>query len=298
MTRKLEALTPQYRHTPGPESRALPRPSPRRASPPSRGRALLEEHFVLVRKRLDRLGRNSGLPEHEADEFQSWALFKLVDNEYRILASWEEISSFSTYLTVVLVNLLRDYRIHVWGKWRPSAAARRQGPEAVLLERLRFRDRLPLEEAIDQVRALPDSSLSREELERIAYSLPERSGRIMVGEEELLRIAVDGSVEKRIKEFEEAPLVARLHEKLLALLRALPAKDRLVLKLHFQDGFTIAAISLLLRIPQKQLYPRRDNCLKKLREALLEDGLGSEEVRELLDSPWWDLCANRETVWE
>jgi RNA polymerase sigma factor (sigma-70 family) len=298
MTRQPEALTPQYRHTPGRESRALPRPSPQRASPPSRGRALLEEHFVSVRKSLDRLGRNSGLPEHEADEFQSWALFKLVDKDYRILASWEEVSSFSTYLTVVLVNLLRDYRIHVWGKWRPSAAARRQGREAMLLERLRFRDRLPWGEAINQVRALPDSSLSREELGRIADSLPERSERRMVGEEELLRIAVNGSVEERIKECERAPLVARLHEKLLALMRALPAEDRLVLKLHFQDDFTIAAISLLLRIPQKQLYSRRDKCLKKLCRAFGEDGLGYEEVGELLDSPWMDLCPDREPVWE
>jgi len=298
MTRQLEALAPQDRHTPGRESRALPRPSPRRASPPSRGRALLEEHFVLVRKSLDRLGRNSGLPEHEADEFQSWAVFKLVDKDYRILGSWEGRCSFSTYLIVVLARLLEDYRIHVWGKWRPSAAARRQGREAVLLERLRFRDRLPWGEAIDRAQALSDSSLSREELERIAGSLPERSGRIMVGEEALLRIAVDGSVEERIEEYERAPLVARLHEKLLALLRALPAEDRLVLKLHFQDDFTIAALSLLLRIPQKQLYSRRDNCLKKLRRALVDGGLDRERLQELLDSPWWDLCADRETVWE
>jgi DNA-directed RNA polymerase specialized sigma24 family protein len=168
----------------------------------------------------------------------------------------------------------------------------------VLLERLRFRDRLPWGEAIDQVRALPDSSLSRQELERIAGSLTEKSGRIMVGEEALLRIAVDGSVEERIKNRERAPLAARVHGKLLALLRALPAEDRLVLKLHFQDDFTIAALSLLLRIPQKRLYSRRDKCLKKLRRAFLENGLGLEEVRELLDSPWWDLCPDRETVWE
>ncbi len=297
MTRKHEALAP-HRHAPGRERSALPRPSPRRASPPSRGRALLEEHFVLVRKSLDRLGRNSGLPEHEADEFQSWALFKLVDKDYRILGSWEGRCSFSTYLTVVLARLLEDYRIHVWGKWRPSAAARRQGREAVLLERLRFRDRIPWGEAINQVEALPDSSLSREELERIAGSLPERSGRIMMDEKELLGIAVNGSVEARIQDRERAPLVARLHEKLLALLRALPAKDRLILKLHFQDDFTIAAISLLLRIPQKQLYSRRDKCLKKLRGALFDGGLDRERVQELLDSPWWDLCADRETVWE
>ncbi|HTG34594.1 MAG TPA: sigma-70 family RNA polymerase sigma factor [Thermoanaerobaculia bacterium] len=298
MTCELEVLPPQPHPTTGPERQALPRPSPQRASLPSRGRALLEEHFVLVRRRLDRLSRTSGLPEHEADEFLSWALFKLVENDYRILGSWEGRSSFSTYLTVALVNLLRDYRIHVWGKWRPSAAACRQGPEAVLLERLRFRDRLPLSEAIDRVRADPGSHYSREELERLAGRLPERIERRIVGEEELSRIAVDGNVEERVREGEGARLAARVHERLLALLRALPAEDRLLLKLHFQDSLTIAAMSSVLRLPQKQLYYRRDRCLKKLRRALLEDKRTSEEANELLASSWCGLLTDRETVWE
>src|SRR5215217_1744036 len=101
------------------ELEAPPHSIPHRAMAPSRGRALLEEHFDLVQKRLDSLSRRSGLPEHEADEFRSWALFRLVENDYRILGSWEGRSSFSTYLTVALVNLLRDYRIQIWGKWRP-----------------------------------------------------------------------------------------------------------------------------------------------------------------------------------
>jgi len=271
---------------------------PRRAPTPSRGRALLEEHFDLVQKRLDTLSRRGGLPDHEADEFRSWALFKLVENDYRILGSWERRSSFSTYLTAALINLLRDYRVQVWGKWRPSAAACRQGREAVLLERLRFRDRLPLPVAIDRVRAAHGSSLSRQDLERIADSLPERSDRRTVGEEELLRIGVDGKVEERVEGRESARLAARFRQRLLALLRALPAEDRLLLKLHFRDGLTLAAISPVLGLPQKQLYSRRDGCLKKLRRALLADKLDSARMNELLDSPSWGLFAHRETVWE
>ncbi len=279
MTCKLEALPLRRGNTADPENQSLPRSAPRRATLPSPGRALLEEHFSLVQKRLAQLSQSSGLPEHEAEEFRSWALFKLVENDYRILGSWEGRSSFSTYLTVALVNLMRDYRIHVWGKWRPSAAARRQGREIVLLERLRFRDRLPLNEAVDRVRAEPDSSLSREELERIADGLPQRSERRMIGEEELLRVAVDGNVEERVEREEGARLAARCRKRLLSLLQALSAEDRLLLKLHFQEGFSIAAISTTLGIPQKQLYSQRDRCLKKLRRALLADDLGSEEVK-------------------
>jgi len=57
----------------------------------------------------------------------------------------------------------------------------------MLLERLRFRDRTasPLNETIDQARAEPGSSLSREALERVADSFPERREHRFVGEEQL-----------------------------------------------------------------------------------------------------------------
>src|SRR5262245_63989407 len=80
------------------------------------GRALLEAHLDSICRKLQRLGRQSGLTEHEAEELRSWALFKLVEDDYRILAAWTGRSSFETYLSVVLVNLTRDYRIHLWGK--------------------------------------------------------------------------------------------------------------------------------------------------------------------------------------
>jgi RNA polymerase sigma factor (sigma-70 family) len=266
---------------------ALPRPRPVRLpdTPPSRGRALLEEHFPLIRQRLDRLSRLSGLPEHEAEELRSWALFKLVENDYRILASWEGRSSFSTFLTVVLVNLTRDYRIHIWGKWRPSAAAFRRGPEAVLLERLCVRDRLPLDEAIERMRTEHGIFLSRAELEGMAASLRRSPERRQVGEEELLRIPVDGHVESRIENGERTHTEERLRELLLPLLQSLPPQDRLLLKLHYRDGLSMAAISPLLGRPQRELYSVRDKCLKKLRHSLEEAGLSPDQVRRLWAAP-------------
>lgn len=77
-----------------------------------RGRMLFESHSDLVHQRLQSLSRRSNLPDCETGEFLSWALLKLAENDYRIFACWEGRSSFSTYLTVVLVNLLRGY--HRW----------------------------------------------------------------------------------------------------------------------------------------------------------------------------------------
>jgi RNA polymerase sigma factor (sigma-70 family) len=269
------------------DSEALPRP---RSALSSRGRALLEQNIHMIRQKLDRLSRRSGLPEDEAEELRSWALFKLVDNDYRVLASWQGRSSLSTFLTVVLVNLMRDYRIQVWGKWRPSAAALRQGPVAVLLERLWVRDNLPLDEAIERIRSEHAVSLSRSELERIAASLHRTPERRWVSEEELLRFPTDGQVESRLADDERARTEERLRELLAPLLRSLPAEDRLLLKLHYWDGLSMADISRLLRRPQRKLYTVRDKCLRKLRRHLEEGGVSPDQVRELPGCSSLDLA--------
>jgi RNA polymerase sigma factor (sigma-70 family) len=256
---------------------------------PSHGRMLLEQHFHLICQRLERLSRFSGLPEHEAEELRSWALYKLVENDYRILASWEGRSSFPTFLAIVLVNLMRDYRTHVWGKWRPSAAACRRGPEAVLLERLCIRDSLPLDEAIEWMRTGHGVSLSRAELERMAASLRRGTERRRVSEDELLRIPVDGKVESRVEEGERARTEERLRELLTPLLRSLPAWDRLLLKLHYWDGLSMSAISPILGRPQRELYSVRDRCLKRLRRHLEEAGLSPHQVRDLAGCSHLDL---------
>jgi hypothetical protein len=292
----VEVPHPEHEPEADSKSHALPRLAPHRAGPPSRGRALLEEHIVLVRKRLGQISRSSGLPHQEAEEFRSWALFKLVEGNYRILASWEGRSSFATYLNVALSNLLRDYRIHVWGKWRPTAAARREGDEAILLERLWQRDRLPLEEAIDRMLSEHKVALSRAEIERLATRLPQKMERRWIGEEELQTIAVDGRVEERVENGERARLAARVRAELVPRLRALPAEERLLLKLCFRDGFTIAAAAPILGRPQKELYTMRERCLKRIRQALESLGLCPEQVLGLIGSPLRELFPGE--VWD
>lgn len=273
-----------------PFQRSSQPPLPPSDHPVSRGRALLEAHYPLILKKLQHLSRRSGLPEHEAEEFRSWAVFKLVDGDYHMLARWEGRSSFPTFLTVVLVNLMRDYRIHVWGKWRPTAAARRNGPAAVLLEQLCDRDGLALDEAIERMRIEHGITLSRSELERMASTLTRRIERRRVGEEELLRIPVDGQVESRVEEAERVRLEEALRTTMNRLLRSLSAEDRRLLKLYFWDGLSMAAISPILGRPQRELFTARDKCLKRLRRNLEEAGVGADRVRMLLGCSCLDLA--------
>lgn len=265
-----------------PFQRSPQTPVPAPDDPRLRGRALLEIHYNVIQKKLQHLSRRSGLPEHEAEEFRNWALYKLVEEDSRILARWEGRSSFPTFLTVVLVNLMRDYRIHIWGKWRPTAGAKRQGPNAVLLEQLCDRDGLSLDEAIERMRTEHRVTLSRAEIERLAASLTRRTERRRVNEDELLRIPVDGQVEGRVEDSERAQVEEEILFLLNRLLPSLSAEDRLLLKLYYWEGLSMAAISPLLGRPQRELYSVRDKCLKMLRRNLEEAGVKSERVKTLL----------------
>lgn len=251
------------------------------ADPATRGRELLETHLDLIQRKLRQLSRRSGLPDIEAEEFPSWALCKLIDNDYSILGQWEGRSSFPTFVTVVLVNLMRDYRIQVWGKWRPSAASRRRGPEYVLLERLLVRDGLTGHEAVERLRIEHGLSLAPEEVAGLA-AIPRRPERRRVGEDELPNIPIDGKVEVRVEEAERARAARRLRELLVPLLESLPAEDRLLLRLCYFEDLSIAAIAPILGRPQKELYKVRERCLKQIRHSLIEAGMSPEQARELI----------------
>jgi RNA polymerase sigma factor (sigma-70 family) len=249
---------------------------------PSRGRSLLEEHFEVIQKTIRRAAWLGRLPSLEIEEFYSWTMLKLVEDDYRVLGQWQGKSSFPTYLNVVIQNLLRDYRVHLWGKWRSSAAARELGREAVLLERLWVRDELPLDEAIERMRREHGVTRPTAELEGIAGRLPRRAPRRRVGEEELLRVPVDGRLERGLDEEAAARVAARLQEVLPSLLRTLPDEGLRLLELHYRDGVSIAEIAPLLGRRQRELYSFRDRCLKILRRGMERAGLTSDQIGGLL----------------
>lgn len=265
-----------------PDSRALRPARPRPASRTNRGRALLETHLDLIQRSLHHVSWRGGLPAAEAEEFRAWALFKLVDDDYRILGRWKGRSSFPTFLSVVLVNLLRDYRIHLWGKWRPSAASRRGGPTGVLLERLLVRDGLSCAETSERLRAEHGIVLSQDEVASLSAAFPRRQERRRAGEDELLQIPVDGQVESRVVDRERERAARRLREILGPLLRSLSSDERLLLKLSFFDGLSMASIAPILGRPQRELYSARDRCLTKIHRHLVEAGLGADQVGGLL----------------
>src|SRR5688500_20209685 len=86
------------------------------------------------------VARRNHLRGDEAAEFTQEVRVRLLDDNYAVIRKFEGRSSFTTYLTTVIVRLYHQYRVAQWGEWRASAEAKRLGDEASTLERLGTRD--------------------------------------------------------------------------------------------------------------------------------------------------------------
>ena len=223
------------------------------------------------------------------EEFSSWVRLRLLENDSAILRKFAGRSTPRTFLTTVVQRLFLDWRNREWGKWRPSAAARRLGAPAVALERLVLRDQCSFEEAVQQLRGhrLVESA---EECERIWAQLPQRP---------LRRPAIDFDpdtseappVADDLTIDEQRRRAASAGRALVDVLSELEASDHVILRLRFQDGFTVARIAQVIGQDQKALYRRIESLLNRLRLGLLAKGVSAADISDLLGSPVVDFPA-------
>lgn len=245
----------------------------------------VEAHLPLAERVIRTVCRRKCQSPDEAEDFSSWALLKLLEDDGAVFRKFRGKSSLSTYLTTVMINLFRDYRVEKWGKWRPSSEARRLGPSAVRLETLLWRDGIGLDEAVEMLRQNFHVAESREQLEQMSARLPQRPPRRFVDQEAVPDLGVEDRVEDRVRQREASRTASRIERSLATGLHRLSAEDRLILKLWAQDGFTVAAIAQTLGLDQKPLYRRLERLKLELRKQLESNGIGRGEVHEIIDWP-------------
>jgi RNA polymerase sigma factor (sigma-70 family) len=222
------------------------------------------------------------LSRAECEELASEVKLALVDNDYAVLDRFQGRSSLRTYLVTVVHRVFLDQRRKHWGKWRPSAAARRQGPLAVRLEELLYRDRLPFDEAAETLRTRYGSSQSREALLALARRLPVRPDRRPASDVDLETLPA-AETEDPQAQLESAMTVARAQPLIEDEIRRLPPRDRIILRLRFEDDLSVADIARILNLDQKRLYRCIDDILARFRRALEERGLGWAELARMID---------------
>lgn len=226
--------------------------------------------------------RRHCLFEEDAEEFAAWVQVRLIDNDYAVLRKYQGRSSLSTYLSTVVLNLLRDYRIQLWGKWRPSARAKRLGPTAVQLETLLYRDGYTFTEAAEILRLRVKPPPTREDLEKIAGMLPSRTRRgPAAGDETLETLGVEATVNGGLRDDEKARTLRRVQDALADAFSAFAPEDQLIMKLRFGSGFKVVQIAEFMGLAQKPLYARIQGNLGRLRAALEQSGVDAEAVADM-----------------
>jgi RNA polymerase sigma factor (sigma-70 family) len=228
-----------------------------------------------------------GLRGADAEDFASGVKHRLIENDYEILARFEGRSSLKTYLAAVVNRLYLDFQVRRFGKWRPSAQARRLGPVGLRLERLMFRDGLSFDEACGVLQSDPGAKETRDALYAMSQTLAGRMARAVPG-------AAGTSGGSAAERAERQALAERTFSVIGRSLGRLGARDRIFLRLHLESGFTVAEAARSLGLDQKALYRRRESILKHLRSDLEAEGIGSADAHELLAALDWDVALGLE----
>jgi RNA polymerase sigma factor (sigma-70 family) len=239
---------------------------------------LLAQNYLLVRDMVRSTGRQFRLSDTERQDFESWVWVRLVDRDYRVMRRFQRRSSLHTYLRVVLRRNLLDYRTAKWGKWRPSARARRLGAAAVATERMIVRDRIPIREAATRL-GVPEAE--------VAAFRPRRLPRIEEPLDDAANLAArpESSPDAPLHAHDRQALAASVGAKLATALQSLTRAERELLWLRHGAGLTVATIGRRLNQPDKSLYRKYERLYATLRVTLESLGLTASQVSAVAGAP-------------
>jgi RNA polymerase sigma factor (sigma-70 family) len=261
------------------------------AQPDPESGDLFTRHLTTIESVIRTVACRHHLAPDQAEEFAALVRLRLIQNGCEVLRKFQGRSSLRTFLAVVVERLFLDARTAEWGKWRPSAEARRLGPIAIQLEMLISRDGLSFEQACDTLRINHRVTQSRDELETILASLPFRPRRRVVGEEEVEGLTADAlGPEERLLRSEARRAFAALRRAIATL----APEERAVIRLRFVEQRRIADIARLRGLEQRALYRGLDRVLHRLRRLLQHEGIDQGDV-----TPWLgrlDLESSRPSV--
>jgi RNA polymerase sigma factor (sigma-70 family) len=240
---------------------------------------LFLDNLALIDRIVAATCRRNRLTKEEAEDFASVVKLKLIGDDYAVLRKFagKLDASLRSYLIAVVQHAYQDHRNHLWGKWRPSAKARRLGPLAIKLDTLLSRDGLTLEEACALA---PDD---REEMQRLVSKLPPRAKRRMEDTRELQHLpSGDSTPEAMLIEREREQVAESLERVLAEAVKGLTEEDRLLLHLRLERRLSLASVAKAYGVEARQLYRRWELLIRQLRTQLEKSGYGPHQVAWVL----------------
>ena len=246
---------------------------------------LVREYLGVIGEAIEAVSRRHRLNQEEQEEFSSEAFLKILDDGCKVLRAYKGKASMKAYLVGVLTRFLYNFRDRQWGKWQPSAEAKRLGGEAVLLEKLLTRDEYSHQEAFEMLTTNHRLAWSVEYFEEMVAKLPVRHKRRHLNQEVLEFLPTDAHMgEDRLRQQEARGLRSRTGRVLRSELAKLSGRERLVIRMHYHDGFSVATIAKLLDTDAKKLYRFFELIRQRFRHHLENAGVVEKEIMEYLDN--------------
>lgn len=244
------------------------------------------QHLQAIEGIAGFVARRNHMSPDEAAEFTQEVRVRLLDNDYAVIRKFEGRSSFTTYLHTVIGHLYHQYRIEQWGKWRPSAEAKRLGDKAITLERLITRDGYTFDEAVKVLTTPAGSQYTEAELEAIYLRLPPRNPRPVVVSGDIAPdvAAVEPEAVDRAEREDRERSARKAVRTIDAMADTMDALDRMILHMRFAQALKVPDIARRLHVEQKKVYKRLNALCGRMRKKLEAEGLHSREIGSLLNS--------------
>ena len=228
----------------------------------------------------------------DAEDFCSTFRLRLIEGDCDIIRKFQGRCSIQTYLVSVITHFFQDWRNARWGKWRPSAEARRLGEIAIELETLCVRDQIGFEAACELL-CVEHPSLSRTELERIAARLPSRHTRAFVPESRITDVpSMTPAPDAALLSGEAADAAQRATDAMRAAVASLTPQEQLIVRMLVEEDLSVAAIARSLSLDQKPLYRRIQHMFTALRAQLESQGFEASVVADVIRHRGFDAAAD------
>lgn len=244
------------------------------------------ENLAAIERIAGFVARSWRLNADESAEFVQVVRVRVFLDDYAILRKFKGNSSLTTYLTTVILRIFHQCRVEAWGKWRPSAEAKRLGPKAIRLERLLSRDGYTFAEAV-QTLTTGQAQYTLAELEALYLRLPKRTPRPVLVSDDAFPdvVSVESDADDRVEAGDRERTARRAVQVLDATLATFDAEDRLILQLRFWDARKVPDIAGAMGLEQKKVYKRLEKLFTILRRALESAGLDRTIIDKLLGRP-------------
>lgn len=247
-------------------------------------RETLEKHYSDLLKVIRNICRKHSIEGKEAEDFTSFVVEKLVEDDYRKIREFQGKSSLTTYLYTVVTRLSIDRDRSLTGRWHPSQAARNMGPLAMDLEELVYRRGYSFDSALEILKSRSNPPISDDALERIFHALPVRNRpekESSVGDASEFPDQ-DPTPEGHLLIDEKNKVLAKLDSIITEKKTSLGEEDCFILRMKFEDDLKVSEIARRLGRERGEVDRKIKLILVQMKEKILAKGLNINDVMDAI----------------